>query len=139
MRRRGILGNRRRQELSGSLNRYLISSYPTITGEELDLYPTEADTIQELLVQFRHARDIQESDSESGPSAEPGSSVNSEAESAGLIIPEQNYPGCVWTMANISFAKQMTFSREKDTPPVREFLDNLELSFLYMEGNTTPE
>lgn len=37
-------------------------------------------------------------------------------------------------MANMGFTKQMTFSGEKDSPPVGEFLDNLELTFLLMEG-----
>ena len=38
-------------------------------------------------------------------------------------------------MANMGLTKQMTFSGEKGSPSVDEFLDNLELTFLVMEGN----
>ena len=142
LRGRGTLCNRRRQELSESLNRYLISSYPTITGEELDLHLTEPDTShepdtsQELLAQFRYAQETRESDSESDPPIVPESLVSSEEEVPDLRLPEpRGNPGVAMMMANMGLTKQMTFSGEKGSPSVDEFLDNLELTFLVMEGN----
>ena len=44
-------------------------------------------------------------------------------------------PGVVMMIANIGLTKQMTFSGEKGSLSVDEFLDNLELTFLVMEGN----
>ena len=138
---RGILYNRRRLELSRSLNRYWISSYLTVTSDKLDLYLTETNTSQELLAQFKYAQETKESDSESDLSVILESSVSSGKEALDLRLPEPcGNLGITMMMANMGFTKQMTSSGEGDSLSVDKFLDNLELIFLVIEGNfTAPE
>ena len=66
------------------------------------------------------------------------SSLSSEGQLPKLEVREpRGNPGVAMMMANIGLTKQMTFSGEKGSPSVDEFLDNLELTFLVMEGNFT--